>query len=279
MSNIPTTWRRWASAANHGAISFFGKGQPSTRKTPHRYMKYSPAAEKRKGRATNRRMACGLQLIVIMCLSVASIDHSHAFDSDLVPIVIDNCSSRSLTNSRKDFKPGTIQPCNISVAGIAGAVGCKLMGTVSWTIEDDQGGSQNFEVANTPLCTSLPHRLFSPQQWAQQIEGKSRMRIFGGNCPSCTTNAQATTLTWGNGKFSKTVPLSKTRNVAVMSTKPGIKKFTAFAAEVKPLEPQPTCFVPEGTPQCCFINTPASAANTPPAEVTDNCTNGLRDPS
>jgi hypothetical protein len=38
-------------------------------------------------------------------------------------------------------------------------------------------------------------------------------------------------LTWGNGKFTKTVPLSKDRNVAVMSTELGIKKFTAFAAE------------------------------------------------
>jgi hypothetical protein len=159
MSNVPTAWRRWSTAAHHRAASFIDKGQPSRRKTPHRYISYSPSNQRRRGRAKNRGMARSLRLIAIACLSASTIDHSHAFDSDSVPIAIDNCS-------RKDFKPGTIKPCNISVAGISGAVRCRLMGTVSWTIEDDQGRSHDFEVADTPLCTALPHRLFSPQQWA-----------------------------------------------------------------------------------------------------------------
>jgi hypothetical protein len=159
MSNVPTAWRRWLTAAHQRAASFVDKGQPSRRKTPHRYISYSPSHQRRRGRAKNRGMARSLRLIAIACLSASTIDHSHAFDSDSVPIAIDNCS-------RKDFKPGTIKPCNISVAGISGAVRCRLMGTVSWTIEDDQGRSHDFEVADTPLCTALPHRLFSPQQWA-----------------------------------------------------------------------------------------------------------------
>jgi hypothetical protein len=56
-------------------------------------------------------------------------------------------------------------------------------------------------------------------------------------------------LTWGKGKFNKTVPLDRDRNVVVMTTKPGISKYTAFAASVQSLEPVVCCFVATGAPQ------------------------------
>jgi hypothetical protein len=59
----------------------------------------------------------------------------------------------------------------------------------------------------------------------------------------------ATTLTWGRGKFVKTVALNRPKNVAIMTTKPGIKKYTAFAAKVISLEPTACCFVGTGAPQ------------------------------
>jgi hypothetical protein len=59
----------------------------------------------------------------------------------------------------------------------------------------------------------------------------------------------ATTLTWGRGKFVKTVALDRFKNVAIMTTKPGIKKCTAFAAKVTSLEPNICCFVATGAPQ------------------------------
>ena len=123
----------------------------------HRYVSYSPADRKRKVRHRNRTLARSLQLLMITCMSASAVDHAYAFDSDSFPISVDNCSSRTLTNSRKDFKPGTITPCNISVTGISGTVRCKLQGTVTWKIEDDQGRAHDFEVENTPLCPSLPH--------------------------------------------------------------------------------------------------------------------------
>jgi hypothetical protein len=69
---------------------------------------------------------------------------------------------------------------------------------------------------------------------------------MGSWCPHCTTNAATTTLTWGQGKFTKTARLDKDKNVAIMSTKPGIKMYTTFAATVQELEPQITCFVATG---------------------------------
>jgi hypothetical protein len=65
----------------------------------------------------------------------------------------------------------------------------------------------------------------------------------------CTTNADSTVLTWGNGKFTKIVPLHPEKNVAIMSTKAGIKKYNTFVAKVKDLEPKVCCFVATGTPK------------------------------
>jgi hypothetical protein len=98
------------------------------------------------------------------------------------------------------------------------------------------------------MCAALPHRLFSPQHWAQEIENKSRLPILGRWRPHCTTNADTTVLTWGRGKFTKTVRLDRDKNVAIMSTKPGIKRYTSFAATVQELEPVVSCFVAKGAP-------------------------------
>jgi hypothetical protein len=127
-------------------------------------------------------------------------------------------------------------------------VKCKLKGPVSWTIQDDQGQSHNIVIPDTPLCPALPHRLLSPQHWAQETERRSCVTILGKDTPSCITTATATTLSWGKGKFHKTVFLDCDRNVAVMSTKSGNSRCAAFAASVKPLEPSVCCFLATGAP-------------------------------
>jgi hypothetical protein len=56
-------------------------------------------------------------------------------------------------------------------------------------------------------------------------------------------------LTWGKGAFSKTVPLHPTKNVAIMSTAAGVKKYNAFIAKVEDLEPDICCFAATGAPE------------------------------
>jgi hypothetical protein len=181
-----------------------------------------------------------------------------AFDSNAHEIAIDNCSSRCLTNLRSDFLPGTVTKCNVAVIGVGGRVKCSVKGTVSWTIEDDLGRAHDIVIPDTPLYGTLPHRLLLPQHWAQETESCSRIPYFGKLWPSCITNADATTLLWGRGRLSKTITLDKRRNVAVMTTKPGGTKYSAFAASVQPLVQQVSCFVATGAPQSS------------PAEVTDD---------
>jgi hypothetical protein len=130
-----------------------------------------------------------------------------------------------LTTSRRYFLPGTINKCIVSLSGVSGRIKCKIMGTVSWTIKEDQGQSHNILIPNTPMCTELPHRIMSPQHGAQEIERKSRLPVFDGWQPKCKTNVDLTKLSWGRGKFTKTVVLDKQKKVAVMTTKPGIKRY------------------------------------------------------
>jgi hypothetical protein len=188
--NVPT----WTSESKPHQLTAVG-----AQKVSFAYDKYSRKETRRSGRRFNRKMAISMRLVTITCLAASSIDRSAAFDSDSKPIAIDNCSSRCLTNSRQDFLPGTVSRCNVAVSGVGGLIKCKTKGTVSWTIEDDQGRSHDVLIPDTPMCTMLPNRLFSPQHWAQEIENKSRLPILGSWRPHCTTNADSTTLTWGRG--------------------------------------------------------------------------------
>jgi hypothetical protein len=209
----------------------------------------SSGAECKRGTCYNRRVAKSMNLLLVTCMSAASLQGTTAFDSDSKQIVIDNCSSRCLTVSRRDFLPGTLRKCNVQVAGVGGTIKCKVKGTVSWTVQDDQGRNHDLIIPDTPMCEALPHRLLLPQHWAQEAEKGSRIPYLQGERPSCNTNAVATTLTWGRGKFTKTVTLDKRKNVAIMTTEPGIKKYAAFASKVTSLEPTVCCFVATGAPQ------------------------------
>jgi hypothetical protein len=247
--NVPAAWGTFARSpqARPAVTRLSTRG----RYTHHSsfYDRYSPKGERRTGRAKNRHLAPSLRLITVTCMVGLSVSYTTPFDSDLKQVAIDSCSSRCLTNSKKDFVPGTVRKCNVSVIGVGGTERCALKGTVRWTVADDLGRSHDLLMPDTPLCSNLPTRLFSPQHWCQAIESAQRLPIMGTDRPTCVTDSTLATLRWGRGKFTKTIPLDTHRNVAVMSTLPGHRKFSAFATTIESLEPDVCCFVATGTPQ------------------------------
>jgi hypothetical protein len=72
--------------------------------------------------------------------------------------------------------------------------------------------------------------------------------MLDGRQPRCTTNADSTKLSWEQGSFTKTVVLDKQKNDAIMTTKPGIKRYYSFATTVPDLEPSVCCFIAMGAP-------------------------------
>jgi hypothetical protein len=69
---------------------------------------------------------------------------------------------------------------------------------------------------------------------------------------SCNTTADASRRSdalRGRGKFIKTIPLDPRKNVTIMSTTPGIRKYSSFAADVSGLKLDVCCFVATRAPQ------------------------------
>ena len=252
LAHCPRSWKSaWSRMATMAGSHQRQGGVLIGRRCHHRYDAYSPSKARSTAKKINRSLARRMRLVTLTCMVSAALAEPVVFDSDAKPIAIDNCSSRCLTTSRKDFLPGTVEPCNVVIVGVGGRVKCDVKGTVCWTIEDDQGRSHDIIVPDTPMCPTLPHRLLSPQHWAQETERRDKNAAYKKAIrPSCSTNADETVLRWGNGKFAKTVPLDRKRNVAVMMTKSGIKRYSVFATSVRSMEQDISCFVATGVPEC-----------------------------
>ncbi|CAB9529714.1 unknown protein (Partial), partial [Seminavis robusta] len=127
----------------------------------------------------------------------------HQYDADSVLIAIDNCSSRCITNSMKDFIEDPVR-VNVKVQGIGGSVTATYRGTVRWSIEDDNGRVHHFVIPHTYYNPSTPYRLLSPQHWA---------RVASDNSPNkrgtwCATYEDAVELFWSQRQFKRVIPLS-----------------------------------------------------------------------
>jgi hypothetical protein len=118
------------------------------------------------------------------------------FDTDSYTILVDNCCSRSITNSLKDY----IDPPTDTTIKIKGCNGVSTkptkVGTVQWSWEDDTGKSHTFNIKDTYYSPEAETRLLSPQHWATAL-GKGRDT-------HCMTYHDAIILKWGQNK--KTIP-------------------------------------------------------------------------
>ena len=141
------------------------------------------------------------------------------FDTDSVPVAIDNCASSCMTNDINDFVPGTQKEVSIPVDGL-GQRTATIQGTVVYQFEDDQGGIHSFSIPNTTYLMDLKQRLFSPQHWAQ---------VYGQEAHS-RTDANNVVLSWSYGRYRKTIPLNRS-NVAMTRTATGFRRFSAHQAE------------------------------------------------
>jgi hypothetical protein len=66
-------------------------------------------------------------------------DDAISFDSDTRRVKVNNCASRCLSHDIDDFE-GPMHPCDKKLAPITGTdVKGLMLGTIKWTIEDDQG--------------------------------------------------------------------------------------------------------------------------------------------
>ena len=99
-------------------------------------------------------------------------------------------------------------------------------GTVRWVIEDDSGTAHEILIKGALFGATLGMRLLSPQHWAQQandhLPKQKGTRVI--------TDDHEVTMQWKQRSLTKTIPLSKTSNIAILRTAGGFSQFRAFAA-------------------------------------------------
>jgi hypothetical protein len=93
------------------------------------------------------------------------------FDSNSVPINIDNCCLKSISCSINDFESESLRKTEASqvIKGFGNTKTLRThMGTLHWKVLDDNGVEQTIRIPNSLFVPGGGVRLLSPQHWAQQ---------------------------------------------------------------------------------------------------------------
>jgi Reverse transcriptase (RNA-dependent DNA polymerase)/GAG-pre-integrase domain len=165
--------------------------------------------------------------LTAMVASYKSPHDRHRYDLDSKLMAIDNCCSKCITNDVNDF----IEPpmkVNVRVQGVGGTVTAKLCGTVKWESEDNDGVTHQQIIPGTYYNPDSEYKLYSPQHVVQVANDHHPTP----NGTWCATYHDSVVLQWGQRKFTRTVQLDRTKNVALMRSATGYQKFTAFCNTV-----------------------------------------------
>jgi GAG-pre-integrase domain len=149
------------------------------------------------------------------------------FDTDMVEIKVDTGCSYSMSGTKTDFIPGTIQPVSsgMSVSAYGGTrVPITGKGTLKWTILDDVGKEIDLIIPNSLYIYGISTRLLSPQHYAQVS-----------SVPETPNKQQVVTMVYGDSivmywaghRRKRTIPLDDS-NLGTLYSVPGFNSFRAF---------------------------------------------------
>ena len=168
-------------------------------------------------------------LMVASAQSRQVVHQSAQFDTDSKPIGIDNRCSACISHDIKDFI-GPLKESDRTIKGFGGIRHTSqiMVGTIKWKWSDDQGKVHKHIIPNSYYVPKGNCRLLSPQHWAKEKRGKSK--ITTGEF----TNSQHSILQWGEGgKYKRTVPLCPSTNVATLYMAPGYRNYDIYCKEAK----------------------------------------------
>lgn len=170
------------------------------------------------------------------------------FDSDSVSIRIDNCCSRTISCSMKDFVADSLKPTdNKQIIRGFGNTETTIThtGTIAWNIMDDQGTTQQIQIPNSLYVPEGGVRLLSPQHWAQEMSPNDNDEIDEQEV-WCITNKNNIILHWNKGNNKKTIKLDKDKsNTATMWSTTGNNNYMSFQSEFNDNNMATMCFSTE----------------------------------
>lgn len=153
---------------------------------------------------------------------------AHAFDTDSIPIQLDNGATRTMSFARSDFVTGTLKPLKVprSVMGYGGTRSpITHEGTIRWSILDDTGHTRSIQIPNSLYVPTSRSRLLSPQHMAQEADDNYPRR----RGTWCATYDSEIVLHWNQGRHTLTTPLDKKgTNVGTAWTSPGYQRHNKY---------------------------------------------------
>ena len=148
-----------------------------------------------------------------------------AFDTDSFEIGIDNRTSYSMTGYIGDMVGPMTPTSNYYIKGISGKnVPVNGIGTVKWSIEDDDGMQHGLLIPNSLYVKEFKGRLLSPQHWSQSSNDNHPEK----DGTICITGARSIILKWEQRRYTKTVPIDVRNNCFSMRSSSGVGKFSRF---------------------------------------------------
>jgi GAG-pre-integrase domain len=164
-----------------------------------------------------------------------------AFDTDSFPIKIDNCCTCCISPNMGDFIGPVQVVTDKAVQSFNGQVTpVRHMGTIRWMIDDDQGVAREIIIPNLYHIPTAPHRMLSPQHWAQQADD---------NTPEprgtwCAAYPGEIVLQWCQRQHTRTVKLDPRKgNTGTLWSSPGYNKYVSKL----PINDEPTCYAIDGS--------------------------------
>jgi hypothetical protein len=124
-----------------------------------------------------------------------------SFDTDSFELLVDNGASRSITNNKSDFID-TPRLVPTKIEGYSGVSKASFIGTVKWSIEDDQGRVHHITLPNTIYDAKSKRRILSPQHWSQSAHDHYPIK-YG---TLCATLDDQIVLMWDQRRYSKSIP-------------------------------------------------------------------------
>ena len=166
------------------------------------------------------------------------------FDSDSVPIRIDNCCSRTISCSMKDFDTSTLTPTSNQYIKGFGHTNTEIThtGTIIWKVRDDMGYIKTINIPHSLYVPTGETRLLLPQHWAQETitDNPNDKDVW------CATFQNRVVLHWDKGTTTKTIPINKDQsNTAIMWTIAGTSNYESFYNEVQSTGMLDMCFATE----------------------------------
>jgi hypothetical protein len=104
-----------------------------------------------------------------------------------------------------------------------------LLGTVKWSIEDDDGKIHDIILPDTYYSQHAKKKLLSLQHWAQLAGDDHPIR----NSTWCTTYANKIKLHWDQLRYTHTIHLNPRRNIGVLQTAPTISKYCNVCVHIE----------------------------------------------